>query len=80
MIFQFIELQCWNFLFDCKLLRESDLLASNKKLILMNILNFGLGKDLHNILENLELKAIFDGFQNQGMVSYKNVKKLQRVF
>ena len=80
MIFQFIELQGWNFLFDCKLLRESDLLASNKKLILMNILNFGLGKDLHNILENLELKAIFDGFQNQGMVSYKNVKKLRRVF
>ena len=29
MIFQFIELQGWNFLFDCKLLRESDLLASN---------------------------------------------------
>ena len=46
----------------------------------MNILNFGLGKDLHNIQENLELKAIFDGFQNQGMVSYKNVKKLRRIF
>ena len=43
---------------------------------LMCILNFGLGKDLLNILENLKLKAIFDGFQNQGMASYKNVKKL----
>jgi len=34
------------------------------------------GEDLHNILENLDLKPIFNGVPPQGMKNYRNVKKL----
>jgi len=37
------------------------------------------GKDLHNILENLDLKPIFNGVPPQGMMNYRNVKKLWKV-
>ena len=43
------------------------------------ILDFVLGKDLHNILENLDLKPIFNGLPSQSMLNYKNVKKLWKV-
>ncbi|KAL9977207.1 hypothetical protein ACROYT_G014586 [Oculina patagonica] len=38
------------------------------------------GKDLHNILDSLNLKPIFDGLPSQGTMTYKNVKKVWKGF
>jgi len=45
----------------------------------MLMVNSIVGKDLHNILNNIDLKPIFEGVPAESQLTYKNVRKLWKV-